>query len=803
MTARTAARRVLKVTGVLSAVLLVAASAAGLWFRGRMSACLPILDGTPSLRGLSSPVKVTRDALGVPTVDGSSRADVARATGWLHAQDRFFQMDLLRRRGAGELSELFGKAALSADREARMHRFRLMARDVLARESAERRALFTAYAEGVNAGLAALGSKPWEYVVLRSDPRPWLPEDSVLIFFAMTLDLQDPTARFGRTLAAIRDELGPASLAFFAPLETPGDAALDGSLSPAAPIPPPMEVDLRSRDHGGEGGMASMAVPEWGDRETPGSNSFAVAGALAVGGGAIVSNDMHLHLAIPNIWYRMTLRWPGHEETGVTLAGAPAIVAGSTGRIAWGFTNSNAGTGDLIVVDPSASPELYHGPTGAGLVPFEKRLETVAVRNSDPVPMEFKWTVWGPVIGEAAKGRLLAFHWTEDDSMATNLNILELEDAKDVPAAIAIAHRMGIPAQNFVVADASGQIGWTIAGRLPKRIGYDGRLPAKWSFGDRRWDGYLAPEEIPTILSPEGGRLWTANNRTVGGPSLTAVGDSGYDIAARAHQIRDDLDALIRSARPIAPKDMLAIQLDDRAVMLESWHALMLGTLSPEVVAAKPSRAQLLRAVQSWEGRADVGSVSYRIVRAFRLSAAHRVFDPLFAPCVAAYPEFAWTRLNYEQPLQSILKERPSHFLSPSYRTWDDLLVAAADDVTETLAKLGVKPEEATWGSRNAAQIEHPLARLLPHWASSWLAMPGDPLPGDSHMPRVQDPSFGASERFDVSPGHESEGIFHMPGGQCANPLSPYFQAGHEAWVHGEATPFLPGPAQHTLVMSP
>src|SRR5580658_2337534 len=290
MTPRPAAKRLLAAAAVLCAVAAVALASAGLWFRSRIVASLPRLDGPSALRGLGAPVRVARDALGVPTVTGAGRIDVARATGWLHAQDRFFQMDLLRRKGAGELAELLGSAALPLDREARMHGFRRLAGEVLARESPERRALLGAYAEGVNAGLADLRSKPWEYYVLRSEPRPWSPEDCLLITYAMTLDLQDPTGQYVRSLAAIRDDLGPASLAFFAPLSTPADAALDGSLSAGAPVPPPSEVDLRRREPGAA--AAQSGLPPWGDRDEPGSNSFAVAGALAAGGFALVANDM-------------------------------------------------------------------------------------------------------------------------------------------------------------------------------------------------------------------------------------------------------------------------------------------------------------------------------------------------------------------------------------------------------------------------------------------------------------------------------------------------------------------------------
>ena len=356
MKARTLARRLAVALAVLCAVALAGAGAGALWLRSRIVASLPRLDGSAPLRGLGAPVHVARDALGVPTVSGASRIDVARATGWVHAQDRFFQMDLLRRRGAGELAELFGKVALPLDRQARMHGFRQLAREVLARESPARVALLGAYADGVNAGLAALGKKPWEYVVTRTEPRPWLPEDTVILAYAMTLDLQESTGHYVRSLSAIRDDLGPASLAFFAPLSTPADAALDGSVSAAASVPPPSEVDLRRRDEPAATALSGTAP--WGGAEEPGSNNFAVAGALAAGGGALVANDMHLSLGVPNIWYRMRLKWPGHDETGVTLPGSPMVVAGSTGRIAWGFTNSNAGTGDIVVVSPSISPAI-------------------------------------------------------------------------------------------------------------------------------------------------------------------------------------------------------------------------------------------------------------------------------------------------------------------------------------------------------------------------------------------------------------------------------------------------------------
>jgi len=195
--------------------------------------------------------------------------------------------------------------------------------------------------------------------------------------------------------------------------------------------------------------------------------------------------------------------------------------------------------------------------------------------------------------------------------------------------------------------------------------------------------------------------------------------------------------------------------------------------------------------------------VGYRLVRTWRDAVAKRVLDPIFAPCVEAEPAFSWARLPYEEPVWALLAAKPMYLLNPRETSWETLLVAAVDDVIASLAKTGTPLARATWGRRNTAKIQHPLARVLPTWLTGWLSMPADELPGDSNMPRVQGVSNGASERFVVSPGHEAEGIFHMPGGQSGHPLSPFYRAGHAAWVRGEPTSFLPGKTEHTVRLSP
>ncbi len=814
-----AAKRLRLLASVLSVLAVAALLAAG-WYYTRIRASLPQLDGTATVPGLGAAVTIERDALGVPTLRGESRADVARALGWLHAQDRFFQMDLLRRVSAGELAELFGARALPRDRAARMHGFRKLAQSIIPRLAAEQRAIIEAYAAGVNAGLGALREPPFEYLVLRENPLPWRAEDSLLVCYAMTMDLQDEKGVYERTLMTLRDQFGLEGLAFFAPVVTPDDAALDGTTAPLAPLPGPKTINLRAKK------TASLTRPEPRPRDSfpfpprdremaVGSNAFALAGTHTASGAGLLANDMHLDHGVPNIWYRASLQWSEetptaknqspnytHRVTGVTLPGTPVVVAGSNGRIAWGFTNSCVDVSDLVVVETnSIAPTLYRVPRREELVTIERRTDTIRVKGGEPVAVDYAWTVWGPIVGTNDRQRPLALRWVAHDPDAINLNLLGLETATTAAEAVKLVHTAGIPAQNFLVADRAGAIAWTIAGRLPKRVGYDGRLPVTWTFGDRRWEGLLPPDEVPVIFGEASalpGRLWSANNRHAGGEALALLGDGAYRRAARGAQIRDGLAPLERAT----PRDLLAVQLDDRALFLKPWHELMLAALTPAATDGKKSRATLRTAAEKWEGRASTEAVSYRLVREFRRAVHERVFTPIFASCREDYADFDRRELQLEPAARALLREKPMHLLSPEYATWDDLLLAAIDDVSKSSEQQGFNLATGTWGQRNTAKIRHPFAISYP-WLMPWLGLPKDPLPGDDDMPRFQAPSRGASERLVVSPGREEEGIFHMPGGQSAHPLSPFFQAGHSAWVRGEPTPFLPGKTEHTLTLRP
>ncbi|HYH45321.1 MAG TPA: penicillin acylase family protein, partial [Thermoanaerobaculia bacterium] len=538
--------------GILALLgLAVLALAVGfLWLRGRLTDSLPRLEGEAAVAGLAAPVTIERDALGIPTVRAGSRLDVARATGFLHAQERYFQMDFLRRQAAGELAELIGERLLPADRRLRPHRFRAEAGRVLRDAPPAIRALLEAYAQGVNQGLGSLEGKPFEYLLLGTEPAPWKPEDSLLVQFSMFLLLQDETGEYESILGVMQDELPPELAGFLAPLGTrEWDAPLAGDPLDAPPVPGPEAVDLRAAPMPKAASRRRNVETVEEDMLLAGplaaSNAWAVAGSHTADGRSLLAVDMHLALAAPNIWYRATLVWPaaGRGErrvTGVTIPGVPLVVVGSNGSVAWGFTNSRVDTTDVVVleIDPR-NPDAYLTPGGPRR--FERHREVLRTSGGTEETIEVPWTIWGPVIAKDHRGRQRALRWVAHEPGAVNLDLVGIETARTVDEALAIARRSGIPAQNFVTADSAGHIGWTIAGRVPRRLGYDGRLPASWADGSRRWDGWLADGEIPRSVDPASGRIWSANQRMAGGADLERLGDGNYVLGARAGQIRDGL----------------------------------------------------------------------------------------------------------------------------------------------------------------------------------------------------------------------------------------------------------------------
>ena len=842
---------------LLALVVLVVSAVLVVWWLLRGS--LPALDGELALSGLSAPVTVSRDADGVVTVDAQNETDAARALGYVHAQERYFEMDLMRRVPAGELSALFGARALEADRRNRVHRMRARVDAQLDAMAGERMAQLQAYTDGVNAGRAALRVRPWPYLLLRQTPAPWTTADSALTGFAMYFDLQDATNRNERALETARAHLPPALYALITHDGSTWDAPLFGPARGDAVLPGAAEVDLRrlpSPDTGSGHTPASDIASVRGARAwppdatdttraardlRPGSNNFAVSGALTADGRALVADDMHLGLRVPNIWFRARLRYPDArapdgqvDVTGFTLPGLPAVIVGSTGHVAWGFTNSYGDYLDWQRVRPCAP-----GVTSGGeCTPVVRHLEHIGIAGAEPVTLEVDETAWGPIVHREDDGQALALRWVAHLPGALNFALGDFPFAADLEAALAIADRTATPTQNLVIGDAQGRVAWRLLGPIPLRgAGCEGTTvsqPPNTTRDAAPVEAKTTPSPVaiapgvdtgtpsnvcapwtiatnasPRLGSPDTDRLWTANSRVVEGADFNRIGDGGAALGARAQQIRDVLQAGTR----FTEADLLALQLDDRALLMTRWWQLLRERAPREGDSALRVLAD---AAGDWSGRADVDSTAYRLVRAWRLAVHERIADGLLAPARAATGDaFDMPALpQLEGVAWPLLQQRPAHLLPRRFACsadgacdtgaagWEALLEDAARQVRDEFATTGPLAERR-WGERNTAAICHPLASALPAIARGRLCMPADPLPGDSMMPRVQGPDFGASQRMVVAPGHETDGIAHMPGGQSGHPLSPYWGAGHDDWARGRASPFLPQTTVHTLRLLP
>jgi penicillin amidase len=806
-------------------ILVVLAFGTGWWL---LRGSLATLDGTVMLPDLSAPVTIDRDALGVVTIHATNEIDAMRALGYVHAQERFFEMDLLRRSAAGELSELFGKIALETDKKHRVHRLRARALNQLLVIAGDKLPQLRAYTDGINAGLADLKVRPWPYLLLQSRPEPWRLEDTALAGYAMFFDLQGGTNQRELALWRIKQVIPPALYKLIGADGTEWDAPLEGGPRGNVALPDAAMLDLSKLPAPGIDGSPPYVEPN-----KPGSNNFAIAGALTKDGRAIVADDMHLGLRAPNIWFRARLLYADPKAPdgkvdvgGFTLPGVPGVIVGSNTHVAWAFTNSYGDWMDWVRdCDDVHDFACVHDTT-----PEQTFVETIHVKGGSSLLLKVvqrrEGTRMPDVAGATAK---LSLVWTAHFPGALTLGSMDMTTAENLDAAVRVMNHAGIPAQNMLVADSSGHIAWTIAGRIPVDFVHtdcdrkepinkfptpyaDKVLPwmnlsqssqdlrcIPWAGNVPNWGGDYTnwTEHNPVIINPASNRLWSANNRVTDGANLATIGDSGYALGARAKQIRDDLFA----KNQFTEKDMLAIQLDDRALFLERWWK-QLRTLvqSSDDLVLKRMEA----ATRYWNAHASGDAVTYRIVRAWRLAVLDRIGQGLMAPAqVALGKDFVMPGLEQLEGVAWVLvTQRPTNLLPRKFGSWDALLIDAAHQTDSDLAKFGPL-DQRRWGERNTAAICHPLAGALPSFLKHFLCMPPDELPGDSNMPRVAAPDFGASERMLVSPGHEADGIIEMPGGQSGNPLSPFWGAGHAAWVHGEPTPFLPGPTTHTLRLLP
>ena len=767
------------IVGTIALAVLGAGSVRLYWVWSR--AALPEVDGEARLPGLSAAVVVRRDAVGVPHIRAESILDAARAQGYVTAQDRLWQMDLLRRRALGELAEAFGEGALRADEEVRNLGLGAAARSSLPRMPEDLRALVEAYAEGVSAFIDShRDTLPVEFRLLRYSPRPWTAIDTLATGKLLSLDLASGwEGEAFRAVVGDRLPLQVQDLLF--PTTFPDDRILVGSdtAPPAA-------------------GAAAATEP------TKGSNNWVVSGAHTASGKPLLANDPHLTLGVPSIWTAVHLSAVDLDVAGVTMPGVPGVILGRNRRVAWGATNVHDDCADLYVeqFDP-AHPDRYR--VGDGWETVTVRDEPIRVRTGllssswRTVDHRVRTTRHGPLV--PVRGRLYALRWTS------------LDDTPDLPAFFLIDRagdweefREGLrlfagPSQNFVYADAEGHIAWYSAGRVPLRRAGDGSRPYRGADADGDWVGFVPFEELPHLVDPPGGRIVTANSRTTGTDYRYRISRGGIppwrtatlftDLEQRDGWTADDMVRLQGERFSIPHRDLARALLEAAA-----RHK------------GDPAWDDVTLEMSGWDGRLEPGSRP----GALAMTAFLALGDRVIGPRVEGLPE-AETLRHRSAAIDRLIRERPAGWLPAGSADWDAVLRDAWQEACARLERrLGRDRTRWRCGALNRLAVHHPLAR-----AFSPLGRIFDPpvaeMGGASTTPDVFVENPGGIEapsmRFvaDLADPDGTRLVNFM--GQSGQPASPHYQDQLWPWVRVESQKLpmteeaVTRAARHTLRLVP
>jgi penicillin G amidase len=685
--------------------LLLVALAGGFYLYLRSA--LPQTDGRIVLAGPKAEIRVERDADGVPHIIARDDEDLAFGLGFVHAQERLFQMELQRRYGAGRLSEIFGPDAVAIDRQMRvLGLYRAAEAEIPFLSAAMNRAL-EAYAAGVNAFLKSRrGALPPEFLLLGFAPEPWRPADSLIWGKLMALQIGGNyrgellRARMARTIPA-------ADLAFLYP-EYPQGAPT--TLADMVPIYRRLALD----------DFYAALPPIVGPNFA--SNNWVVDGRHSASGKAILANDPHLAFAAPGVWYLAQLETPQHEIAGATAAGSPLIVIGHNERIAWGFTTTTADVEDLFIeqVDP-ADPNRYRTPQGSE--PFKSRHETITVKGAAPVDMTIRETRHGPVIsdalppGAAEPGFVLALAATftiPDDRSAEAL--WEVNRAADWPGfQAALRHFVG-PIQNIVYADVDGTIGFIAPGLVPIRRSGQGWMPAPGWTGAYDWTGFIPFEELPSAINPPSGHFVTANNKIVP-DSYPYFLSRDWDLPNRAERI----EALLAATPVQTPASSAAIQADTLSLVAQHLVPLMTGAATENAATR-----EVVERLRRWDFHMDMDKVEPLLFTAWLREFSRSILFGRFGDAVSDYWDL-WPRV-----MEAVLTERPDWCNDPKRPGEESCGSRLAEALDAALARLrrdyGADMAQWQWRRAHIAVFANPVLSRIPvlrDWLNIAIPTPG------------------------------------------------------------------------------
>lgn len=698
--------------GMLAAVLLLVVALIATVWTYRMLV-LPQTEGELHVSGLAAPVSITRDAHGIPTLRAQSVEDLMFALGFVHAQDRLWQLETHRRIGSGQLAEAFGESALDTDRFLRALGVRRTAQAQWEAVQGPTRHLVEAYAAGINAYVEQhMDARPPEFLVLGLQPGRWEPADTLAWATMMAWDLG---ANWNAELIRMR-------LALSLPVQRinelmppyPGEEPLP--LADYAALYRALKVDARLGQH------ALRSAPPSGI-EGLGSNNWVVSGQRSETGHPLLANDPHLKLSAPALWYFARLEAPGFKVAGATMPGLPAVVLGQNEHIAWGFTNTGPDVQDLYLEEIHADdPALYRTPEGWAR--FETFEETIRVRGRPDVKLTVRATRHGPVISDApsagtdgltgpreAPRYALAMRWTALDVPNTSMEAaLAMNRASSVPAFIEAAALNIAPMQNMVVADREGRIGWVAAGRVPLRApdhDLKGQVPAPGWEARYDWVGYLDPALTPREVDPPRGWIATANQR-IHGPDYPHYLGSEWALPYRQERI----EALLQARDRHGLDSFAQMQADELSLATVKLMPFLRSAQSPHRLAAP---------VQDRLARFDGTMAAQRPEPLVFWAWSRHLTEGLLADEVG--PEFLGRTMvgsrNYRDAVEGILA-RDDAWWCDDKRTpqvtesCQDQVDAAFHKTLEELEALqGPDPARWQWGLAHQARAEHrPFSRV-------------------------------------------------------------------------------------------